>query len=463
MVFTLDLLLIGLVCVSAFPRQHHHNLRKWYSEAEQHQFDSLPIPGPVGGNRVRATAPSDVYLVTDYGAKGDNSTDNTAAFNAALQAAKATAGTVYAPPGDYRFNDNIAIPSGVTLLGSYMAVPSHDCRRSQYPGDGTTLMPLANRGNASAPPFIVVNPDASLKGVVIWHVEQLRAGYPTPYPFAVSLIGANAAVQDVEILNAYNGIRAVGAARHYIARVQGQPLNIGVYIDSTYDIGRIEDVHFNPWFSIDKEFMSHQVTQGRAFVFGRSDWEYVFNTFAFAYAYGYHFIKTPTGTMNGNFVGIGADYACNASVQVDAAQAPGLLIVNGEFTAFHNQQFAPNATSSPAQIVVAATNIGPVNLVDSSFWGPSENIARIDGQGVTSFNSCIFSGWDRQKLGKPAIQANSGSLIVSSSEFQEPQHQIQLEANVSKAVIVGNIIAGPMNITNNGVKNFQKGFNAADD
>ena len=33
-------------------------------------------------------------------------------------------------------------------------------------------------------------------------------------------------------------------------------------------------------------------------------------------AYGYHFIETPTGAMNGNFVGIGADYACNASVQV---------------------------------------------------------------------------------------------------------------------------------------------------
>ena len=28
--------------------------------------------------------------------------------------------------------------------------------------------------------------------------------------------------------------------------------------------------------------------------------------FAFGYAVGYHFIDTPTGQMNGNFVGIGA-------------------------------------------------------------------------------------------------------------------------------------------------------------
>lgn len=30
------------------------------------------------------------------------------------------------------------------------------------------------------------------------------------------------------------------------AQVQGQPINIGIYVDQTYDIGRIENAHFNP-------------------------------------------------------------------------------------------------------------------------------------------------------------------------------------------------------------------------
>jgi hypothetical protein len=47
-------------------------------------------------------------------------------------------------------------------------------------------------------------------------------------------------------------------------------------VDATYDIGRIEDVHFNPWFSSAHPFVFYQTTHGRAFVFGRSDWEYVF-------------------------------------------------------------------------------------------------------------------------------------------------------------------------------------------
>jgi hypothetical protein len=41
----------------------------------------------------------------------------------------------------------------------------------------------------------------------------------------------NAAVTDVECLNCFNAISAVRAHRHYIARVQGQPINIGIFID----------------------------------------------------------------------------------------------------------------------------------------------------------------------------------------------------------------------------------------
>lgn len=63
----------------------------------------------------------------------------------------------------------------------------------------------------------------------------------------MQLAGDNAAVQDVELINCWNCINATQAARHYVARVQGQPINIGVFVDKTYDIGRIEDVHFNPW------------------------------------------------------------------------------------------------------------------------------------------------------------------------------------------------------------------------
>jgi hypothetical protein len=82
------------------------------------------------------------------------------------------------------------------------------------------------------------------------------------------------------------------------ARVQGQPLNIGIFVDQIEDIGRVEDVHFVPWFSESPPLIYHQTTFGRAFIFGRADWEYVFNTFAYAYAIGYHFVNRPTGCVH---------------------------------------------------------------------------------------------------------------------------------------------------------------------
>ena len=55
---------------------------------------------------------------------------------------------------------------------------------------------------------------------------------------------------------------------------------------------------------------------GDAFVFGRSDWQYVLNTFCFGYHAGYRFIRSKTGDCNGNFLGIGAD-DCETSIVVE--------------------------------------------------------------------------------------------------------------------------------------------------
>jgi hypothetical protein len=55
-------------------------------------------------------------LGSDFVAKGDNTTDNTAAFQNALNKAVQTGGgTVYAPPGLYRFAGRLNIAGGVTL------------------------------------------------------------------------------------------------------------------------------------------------------------------------------------------------------------------------------------------------------------------------------------------------------------------------------------------------------------
>jgi len=153
--------------------------------------------------------------------------------------------------------------------------------------DGTILIPTQGRGVPCdlncTDAFITVSENAAVRGLVIYYQEQETVNTPVAYPWSLYLVANNAAVEDIELLGAWNGVAAVAAHRHYIARVQGQPLNIGLFVDETYDIGRIEDVHWNPWYSNKKPFVHYQTTFGRAFVFGRSDWEYVFNTFAFGF------------------------------------------------------------------------------------------------------------------------------------------------------------------------------------
>ena len=100
------------------------------------------------------------------------------------------------------------------------------------------------------PAFITLNDNSTLKGVVIYYPEQEADAEPKPYPWAIAMRGKNPAVLAVELLNPYNGIDASHNERHLIRDVHGQPLRRGVFVDAIYDIGRIENVHFNPWWSM---------------------------------------------------------------------------------------------------------------------------------------------------------------------------------------------------------------------
>lgn len=254
-------------------------------------------------------------------------------------------------------------------------------------------------------------------GFTIYYPDVAANASVVPYPWTIALVqGNNAAVSDIELLNSYNGISAVGAARHYLARIQGQPTNMGIFIDQTYDIGRIEDVHFNPWFENSAPYYDWQYLHGIAFSIARSDWEYVFNTFAFGYAIGYQFIESTTGSCNGNFVGIGADGILNNSVVVESADPWGIDIVNGEFTAFQVYKDLP--FNAPAQIVSLPSNGGVVSFTSCAFWGPAQNIARLDGKpaGGTRFDFLKFCPHPIESFISltPSTQLESHLTIASS-------------------------------------------------
>lgn len=384
--------------------------------------------------------------VLEYGARADRRFDNVESFQRAMDdTAMAGGGAVYAPPGAYLFRGNLKVPRGVTLRGSFGCVPSHPgiLKNAQavMPGqDGTAFLVTGGKGREDGPAFITVSSNSTLSGVTIYYPEQVTDAVPVPYPWAIATRGNNAAVLDVELLNPYQGIDAKSSARHNIRNVMGQPIRRGIFVDAIYDIGRIENVHFNPWWTSSGPLYQWQLVHGEAFIFGRADWEYVLNTFAFGYGVGYSFIKTDTGECNGNFLGIGAD-CCNRAVRVEQSARYGLLITNGEFTSFRGDD--------PTQVEVLADHSGSVRFVNSAFWGPCAQIAKIDGtqNGMVAFNNCIFCEWDKTGV-KHALQFSGGKIMVTGCEFQQAKPHIEIGERVRSAVISGNLLEGRQQILN---------------
>jgi len=382
--------------------------------------------------------------VRDFGAAGDGATDDTAAFQKALDAAaQRGGGRVFAPRGNYRFAGHLNVPPAVSLCGLWESVPAHNGLRDRGlpkpTDDGTTFLVTECAGNEGGPPFITLNHNSTLKGVVLFYPLQKADEVPQAYPWAIAMRGKNPAVLSVELLNPYNGIDTTGSERHLIRDVHGQPLRRGIHVDQIYDVGRIENVHFNPWWSMKPRLLEWQMNHGVAFTFGRTDWQYVLNTFCFGYSIGYHFIKTQAGVCNGNFLGLGAD-DCHTAVVVEESAPYGLLVTNGEFVSFHGPD--------PTMVEVKRTHTGTVRFVNCAFWGPCNQIARVAGRGTVGFSDCTFVQWDKPKEGRHAVCAEDGTVLIRGCEFREAKAQVELGEGVKRAVVTDNLMNGPVRIVN---------------
>ncbi len=400
----------------------------------------------VMGAAAQADVPKDAtWNVLDFGAVPDGESDNTSAFQQALNAASAAGGgTVFVPTGRYSFAGSLEVPKEVALAGISPYAPAHAGvrdRNDEKPVYGSVLMPRANAGSEEGPPFILLQTNATLRGVCVFYPDQDPKGpAPTPYPYTVAMRGNNPAVIDVELLNPYNAIDASRNQRHLIRNVHGQPLHIGVYVDQIYDIGRIENVHWNPWWSMEKELFQWQMHHATAFIFGRTDWQYVLNTFCFGYNVGYKFIETEKGITNGNFLGIGAD-DCYTALVVEQCAPYGVLITNGEFVSFHGPD--------PTMVRVEESNTGSIRFVNCAFWGPCNRIAVVDGKGTVGFSDCTFVHWGhREDKEIHAIEAKGGTILVRGCEFKEDRPQVLLEKGVERAIITENVVTGKRRIVN---------------
>lgn len=120
-------------------------------------------------------SPAGSFNVKSYGAKGDGSTDDTAAIQAAITAARAANGTVFAPAGTYKITGTLTgsettafrfmgAGPGLTVLSHQMDLPMFSFLGSlatnkaltNTPAVGSTTMTFASTSGLAADDFIVI-------------------------------------------------------------------------------------------------------------------------------------------------------------------------------------------------------------------------------------------------------------------------------------------------------------------
>ena len=393
----------------------------------------LPLSAP--------TLAADAPAGRSSGVVGNGMADDTAAIQAALDARGKTGGEVFLPPGVYRLTGSLRVPTGVTLRGSWDA-PHHGAWDK-----GTTLAVTGGRGQEAGPAAVELSESSSVQGVTMVWPEQTWDAI-TAYPWAIHGQGMHNDVENVTFINAYQGIK-IGvpwSELHLIRNVFGCVLRRGIFIDTTSDIGRIENVHFNEHYwarshyphitsGSDRPVTAYTEANLEAFIFGRTDWEYVLNTFVFGARIGYPFVHTPSGECNGQFSGIGAD-GCHVGVQIDAIQPIGIQVTNGEFTTFTGE---PNAG-----VVTAPGAGGAAQFVNCNFWSNPGGVAQLNGETAVTFSDCHFS--DTAATG--AIVAQRGRLIVRGCQFAAAGPAVVIGSGVHAAVVAENTQPGGVQVQN---------------
>jgi hypothetical protein len=406
-----------------------------------------------------SAASSSYYLdVRAFGAKGDGATDDTAAFQTALDSAyQSGGGSVFVPPGRYLVASHLVVPQNVTLEGIFTAPPTTPWRSDTPDGKpqlaGSVLLAVEGAGKPDGTPFIQLSSNATLKGIAVFHPEQRETNPPVAYPWTISssLHGAdNCSIIDVLLVNPYQAVDFGGRAtgRHLIRNLNAAPLFRGLFIDHCLDVGRVENVHFWPFWGSTGPASEFRLKEGKAFVIGRTDWQHITNCFCIAYETGFQFLRGCSthpayqGGGNAQILGGGADL-CNRAVHVVELQGhSGVRFVNSQLY---------------GDIIVENTNHGPVQFTACGLFGSVTGaqgvaLARIEGGGKVSFTDCHIHCIDPRNTSRPLIHAKAGRMQVRGCEILDghsARDHVVLEPDVAYAVISDNTSRAPFSVVNN--------------
>ncbi|CAF4116184.1 unnamed protein product [Adineta steineri] len=386
-----------------------------------------------------------------YNATGDGVTDDTNAIQRALNdAGNMGGGIVFAPQGNYLIASQLIIPAATVLQG----VASHVQKQWGNPSTktifGTTLLAIADAGNDTGLPFISLAGDSSgIEGLQIFYPNQVAKNPPVPYPWTIrcgqkGLSIENNFVKNVLLVNSWKGIDAATyqAPRHWFENVYGQPLLLGITVDQCYDIGRINHIHFWPFWSQDSALLEWINNNGVTFLFLRTDWEIVEDVFSWGYQTGMAFRTSSFGACNGQFTDINFDNV-DIGIDVSYTQTWGIM--------FSNLNLA-NAGGGSNRIGILGRSINGTKPTDAimvvrgaSFWGVFQQNLVWAHTGLISISDSLFSMWNKTST---CIEIQRGRAMINNNYFGDDiGNAMNISHDADKVTVTNNQLNGNRLIT----------------
>jgi len=376
----------------------------------------------------------------EYGAKGDGVTDDSAAFQAAMNAVYNSGGNgggvIYVPPANYAFTNPVTIPTGVTLQGDWQ-----DWTKGTSGLVGTTFKVYGGAGSTNSPPFITMGQNAALKDVNIWYPDQ-NPNSITPYPYTIALSGNNCVVQNVALVNSYLGIQADGGTEWILSTVTGTPLALGLWADGLYDICQTEDIRFSPaaWANSGLTnapaagggYAAWMMANGTGMQIFRADGVINVNTTISGYHLGLDFEQSANGNSGCAFYN-GYVTNCNIAVQATTEQNAGGL----EFSActlIGGTAINANVSTNNSTIHCSHCTIIGIN-------GTAVYAAGANWSSVMAFQDCVIS--NLLDLAGPGV-FNLVECGLSGST------QCVMSASATRAAFTGCTFSPAQKIINNG-------------
>lgn len=398
---------------------------------------SMPAGDPVVGT-YRKPSTNNLWNVktSPFNAAGDGVTNDTSAFQSALNAASSGGGgTVYVPAGRYNIAGHLSVPTGVELRGVSDG-PHH------YGEDprGTVLLASESQGNASGTPFISLAMTSGIRGLSVFYPNQ---NYSTvsAYPTTIQGNGTDDYVIDVTMPDSYLAIKMT-AGGYYVNYARGLGLSEFIDLSGITSVGYIDNIMntVGDWQDINREsnappqnwWQSAPSFYGVGVNINNSNNVNLFDTFTFGVGYG---VRISGTSSNITAYGHGTDNA-EHSIELTGS-GTGINFINTQMTAI-------GSAGSKRYIYTSTGFTGKASFFNAAGWASTSGI-ELDGSGSVTLVQYL----DNPQSGGTPLRQYGGTLTMHAASFNQTGTQVYLDAGIVDAFLYANAGLGGFGVTNN--------------